>query len=84
MYSNKERAELNLWRFKQHTVILYCGFSLINSGGCKPEVKSQSHATNTDQCLQSLEWPCISLLNVGFDVPRKDMQDDMVSKLRVS
>ena len=84
MYSNKERAELNLWRFKLHTVILYCGYSLIKLGGCKPEVKGQSHTTDTDQCLLSLEWPCISLLNVGFDVPRKDMQDDMVSKFRVS
>ena len=84
MYSNKERAELNLWRFKQHTVILYCGFSLINSGGCKLEDKGQSHATDTDKCLLSLERPCISLLKVGFDVPRKDMQDDMVSKFRVS
>ena len=84
MYSNKERAELNLWRFKQHTVILYCGYSLINSGGCKPEVKGQSHVTGTYQCLLSLERPFINSLNVGFDVPRKDMQDDMVSKLRVS
>ena len=84
MYSKKECAELNLWRFIQYTVILYCGYSLINSGGCKPEVKGQSHVTGTDQCLLSLERPFISLLNVGFDVPRKDMQDDMVSKLRVS
>ena len=84
MYSNKERAELNLWRFKLHTVILYCGYSLIKLGGCKPEVKGQSHTTDTDQCLLSLERPFINSLNVGFDVPRKDMQDDMVSKLRVS
>ncbi len=83
MYSNKERAELNLWRFKQHTVILYCGYSLIKSDGYKPEDKSQSHTTDSDQCLLSLELPCISLLKVGFDVPRKDMQDDMVSQTKL-
>ena len=62
--ARKECAELNLWRFKQHTVILYCGYSLIKSDGCKPEDKSQSHATDSDQCLLSLELPCISLLKV--------------------
>jgi hypothetical protein len=64
LYSKKERAELNLLRFKQHTLILYCGYSLIKSDGCKPEDKSQSHATDSDQCLLSLELPCISLLKV--------------------